>query len=179
MQPVADAFVPVIKMKFAGVEVRATGRHDGVIQDVPIGRVGLIGADLGSFLSTFVSAGVCACVRLCVRGVSASLSCPVWSGAGWPHGQMDLLFSRLALATIPDTLDVSDTNILRHIDYKSVLSLNGTDFVLLSLVAFTNLGGGEGKGEKRSYAPVHVSCSRCMRWSHRSGGRLVCFATRV
>ena len=46
---------------------------------------------------------------------------------------MDLLFARLALATIPEDLDLLDVNNLRNLDEKSVLSLNGcrvTDQVL-------------------------------------------------
>jgi poly(A) polymerase len=38
---------------------------------------------------------------------------------------MDLLFARLALATIPEDLDLLDVNNLRNLDEKSVLSLNG------------------------------------------------------
>ena len=46
---------------------------------------------------------------------------------------MDLVFARLALATIPEDLDLLDVNNLRNLDEKSVLSMNGcrvTDQVL-------------------------------------------------
>lgn len=39
--------------------------------------------------------------------------------------QIDLLFARLGLSMIPDDLDLSDMNILKNVDEKSVLSLNG------------------------------------------------------
>lgn len=49
---------------------------------------------------------------------------------------MDLLFAQLAMSTIPDELDVTDNNVLRLIDPKSLLSLNGVRVVheVLSLV---------------------------------------------
>jgi poly(A) polymerase len=46
---------------------------------------------------------------------------------------MDLLFARLNLSFIPEELDLIDVNILKNIDEKSVLSLNGcrvTDQIL-------------------------------------------------
>lgn len=49
---------------------------------------------------------------------------------------MDLLFSRLALAVIPDNLNLLDVNLLKNLDPHSVRSLNGcrvTD-AILSLV---------------------------------------------
>lgn len=39
--------------------------------------------------------------------------------------QIDLLFARLGLSMIPEDLDLSDINILKNVDEKSVLSLNG------------------------------------------------------
>ena len=50
--------------------------------------------------------------------------------------QMDLLFSRLALATIPANLNLLDVTLLKNLDPHSVRSLNGcrvTD-AILSLV---------------------------------------------
>lgn len=50
--------------------------------------------------------------------------------------QMDLLFSRLALAVIPRNLDLLDVTLLKNLDPHSVRSLNGcrvTD-AILSLV---------------------------------------------
>ena len=47
--------------------------------------------------------------------------------------QMDLLFSRLALATIPSNLNLLDVNLLKNLDPQSVRSLNGcrvTDAIL-------------------------------------------------
>lgn len=44
---------------------------------------------------------------------------------------MDLLFARLALAMIPDNLNVDDDNVLRNLDEKSILSLNGAYFICL------------------------------------------------
>ena len=41
------------------------------------------------------------------------------------HEQIDLLFARLNLSTIPEDLDILDSNILRNVDEKSILSLNG------------------------------------------------------
>ena len=49
---------------------------------------------------------------------------------------MDLLFSRLALASIPDNLNLLDITLLKNLDPQSVRSLNGcrvTD-AILSLV---------------------------------------------
>lgn len=39
--------------------------------------------------------------------------------------QIDLLFARLALSIIPDDLDLLDEQILKNLDDKSILSLNG------------------------------------------------------
>lgn len=39
--------------------------------------------------------------------------------------EMDLLYARLALSMIPEDLDILDDNILKNLDDKSVLSLNG------------------------------------------------------
>eukprot|EP01119_Soliformovum_irregulare_P025754 TRINITY_DN9624_c0_g1_i1.p1 TRINITY_DN9624_c0_g1~~TRINITY_DN9624_c0_g1_i1.p1 ORF type:complete len:640 (+),score=158.21 TRINITY_DN9624_c0_g1_i1:48-1967(+) len=47
--------------------------------------------------------------------------------------EMDLLFARLAVSTIPEDLDLVDANNLKNLDEKSVLSLNGcrvTDQIL-------------------------------------------------
>ena len=49
---------------------------------------------------------------------------------------MDLLFARLALAAIPDNLNLLDMTLLRNLDQRCVRSLNGcrvTD-AILSLV---------------------------------------------
>ena len=46
---------------------------------------------------------------------------------------MDLLFSRLALVSIPQTLNLLDMNLLKNLDPHSVRSLNGcrvTDAIL-------------------------------------------------
>lgn len=39
--------------------------------------------------------------------------------------QMDMLFARLALSTIPDDLNLLDINLLKNLDHKCVRSLNG------------------------------------------------------
>lgn len=47
--------------------------------------------------------------------------------------EMDILFARLALRTIPEDLDLTDDNLLRNLDQKCVRSLNGcrvTDEIL-------------------------------------------------
>ena len=41
---------------------------------------------------------------------------------------MDLLFARLALAQVPDTLDLLDESLLKNLDPKCVKSLNGKIF---------------------------------------------------
>jgi poly(A) polymerase len=38
---------------------------------------------------------------------------------------MDLLFARLALAQVPDKLDLLDESLLKNLDPKCVKSLNG------------------------------------------------------
>lgn len=38
---------------------------------------------------------------------------------------MDLLFARLALAQVPDNLDLLDESLLKNLDPKCVKSLNG------------------------------------------------------
>jgi len=50
--------------------------------------------------------------------------------------QMDILFARLALTTIPEDIDLLDQNNLKNLDEKSVLSLNGCRVVdqMLKLV---------------------------------------------
>jgi poly(A) polymerase len=42
---------------------------------------------------------------------------------------MDLLFSRLQLATISENLDVTDYRILRNVDERSLRSINGVRIV--------------------------------------------------
>ncbi|CAF4693014.1 unnamed protein product, partial [Rotaria sp. Silwood1] len=47
--------------------------------------------------------------------------------------ELDMLFARLALATIPDNLDLKDDKILHNLDHRCALSLNGcrvTDEIL-------------------------------------------------
>ena len=39
--------------------------------------------------------------------------------------ELDMLFSRLALATIPDNLDLKDDKILHNLDQRCARSLNG------------------------------------------------------
>lgn len=39
--------------------------------------------------------------------------------------ELDILFARLALREIPDNLDLSDDNLLKNLDEKSIRSLNG------------------------------------------------------
>ena len=39
--------------------------------------------------------------------------------------ELDILFARLALTTIPDTLDLKDDKILLNLDQRCVRSLNG------------------------------------------------------
>ena len=41
---------------------------------------------------------------------------------------MDLLFARLALAQVPDNLDLLDETLLKNLDPKCVKSLNGKFF---------------------------------------------------
>ena len=41
---------------------------------------------------------------------------------------MDLLFARLALAQVPDHLDLLDESLLKNLDPKCVKSLNGKFF---------------------------------------------------
>lgn len=40
--------------------------------------------------------------------------------------QIDLLFARLALQSIPDNLDLRGDSILRNLDIRCIRSLNGT-----------------------------------------------------
>ena len=46
--------------------------------------------------------------------------------------QMDLLFARLALAQVPDNLDLLDEGLLKNLDQKCVKSLNGKSCGLFS-----------------------------------------------
>ena len=41
--------------------------------------------------------------------------------------QIDLLFARLALSTIPDDLNLLDESLLKNLDQKCVRSLNGEE----------------------------------------------------
>jgi hypothetical protein len=43
----------------------------------------------------------------------------------WSGIDMDVLFARLALAHVPETLTLTDDSLLRNMDEQSVLSLNG------------------------------------------------------
>lgn len=42
-----------------------------------------------------------------------------------PSSQMDLLCARLAVSVLPERINLLDDDILRNLDEKSVLSLNG------------------------------------------------------
>jgi len=54
--------------------------------------------------------------------------------------QMDILFARLALTTIPEDIDLLDQNNLKNLDEKSVLSLNGCRVVDQMLKLVPNVG---------------------------------------
>ena len=59
--------------------------------------------------------------------------------------EIDLLFARLALQSIPHDLDLLDVNLLRNLDMKSVRSLNGTTYFLCLYMLVCN----------------HIECNAC------------------
>ena len=103
---IQDAFVPVIKLEFEGIEVRIKETVKFVL------RISFLPHILCFCLSHFFSLSSFLC-----------------------H-QMDLLFARLALPAIPANLNLLDKTLLRNLDQRCVRSLNGcrvTD-AILSLV---------------------------------------------
>lgn len=91
---VEDAFVPVIKFKFDGIEVRVYFVH--LLYFVLVWRCGRV----LNFIFCFISASF--------------------------FKQIDLLFARLALQSIPDNLDLRGDSILRNLDIRCIRSLNGS-----------------------------------------------------
>jgi len=61
------------------------------------------------------------CFTMCVSSVIGGLQvkpyCCIF--------QLDMLFARLALPTIPEDMDLRDENLLKNLDQKCVRSLNG------------------------------------------------------
>jgi hypothetical protein len=107
---------------FAAVRRRVGGlRRDGRVRaDHQIQSEGRSGTPLShcASLSVCPSHSILPLLLLCpCEGSFLSLSA---------RHQFDLLFARLPMSSIPDDIDMLDDNMLRNMDEKSVLALNGT-----------------------------------------------------
>ena len=87
-QPVPDAYTPIMKIEFSGIEVRPRNQLRAAKRE----NVQHVHA----------------------RGLPVACST-----------QIDLLQATLALPSVPEDIDLSDINILRNLDDRSVRSLNG------------------------------------------------------
>ncbi len=70
---------------------------------------------------------------------------------------IDLVFARISLVTIPEDLDLLDTNLLRHMDEKCILSLNGSRTTDQMLKLVPNI------------ATFHVALRAVKLWAKRRG----------
>lgn len=57
-------------------------------------------------------------VRRCLMFYFSNVCICLW--------QIDILFARLALQTIPENLDLRDDSLLKNLDIRCIRSLNGT-----------------------------------------------------